>query len=176
MKTKKHKGRTAGKDKLDDSSDDLVLTGTSGFQQQSVSHRLKSRSRTAAEKAKVRISRQVQAKPEHDVLQKEHLPRKGRISDEDNKKGTAESDGEKKKRRWRNEGLKDQLAEHNRTLKPDSKKPKISSAKKEGKSEVPKLEESVKKEKPVSPICAGLRPFSFVQVPFYRSKHSKCLN
>ncbi|OWM71325.1 hypothetical protein CDL15_Pgr011454 [Punica granatum] len=161
----KSKGRTSRKDKQDGTSNEPEGTRTLEIKQESVSGSLKSQKRTAAEKAKVGISRQAQANPEQDGHQKEHLPSKGRISIKE-EKATAENDEGQKKRRlstlYADERLKDKQPEQE---KPDSKKAKMSSAKKEGKSEVPKLAESVKKEKPVSPTRAGLLLVCFIQAP-----------
>ncbi|XP_031390649.1 triadin-like [Punica granatum] len=150
----KSKGRTSRKDKQDGTSNEPEGTRTLEIKQESVSGSLKSQKRTAAEKAKVGISRQAQANPEQDGHQKEHLPSKGRISIKE-EKATAENDEGQKKRRlstlYADERLKDKQPEQE---KPDSKKAKMSSAKKEGKSEVPKLAESVKKEKPAPKLLA----------------------
>ncbi|XP_031373503.1 uncharacterized protein LOC116188326 isoform X2 [Punica granatum] len=161
----KRKGRTSRKDKQDGTSNEPEGTGTLEIEQESVSGRLKSHKRTAAEKTKVGISRQAPANPEQDGHQKAHLPSKGRISKKE-EKATAENDEGQKKRRlstlYADERLKDKQPEQE---KPDSKKAKMSSAKKEGKSEVPKLAESVKKEKPVSPTRTGLLLVCFIQAP-----------
>ncbi|XP_031373512.1 uncharacterized protein LOC116188326 isoform X3 [Punica granatum] len=150
----KRKGRTSRKDKQDGTSNEPEGTGTLEIEQESVSGRLKSHKRTAAEKTKVGISRQAPANPEQDGHQKAHLPSKGRISKKE-EKATAENDEGQKKRRlstlYADERLKDKQPEQE---KPDSKKAKMSSAKKEGKSEVPKLAESVKKEKPAPKLLA----------------------
>lgn len=125
----KHEGRTSGKDRQDGNIDMLEITETSEFEQGRVSRRLRLHSCTAAERANVRTSRQVQAKTEQDRLQ---------ISDED-KKGTAGNDEGQKKCRSSSlksgERLRDPLTKQDRTSKPDSKKPKRSSAMKKGKSE-----------------------------------------
>ncbi|KAK4795232.1 hypothetical protein SAY86_013226 [Trapa natans] len=145
----KNKGRTPKKDEQAGTSSELGAMGTPEFEIGSISERLKSCSRSAAEKAKARISRQVQAKSDkHDGLLKEHFPRKSQISEENNSNGNVGGDNQKKKISSRKERLRDELGEQDRTLGSDSKKQKISSDKKEGKSEVPKVEEIVKKEKP----------------------------